>query len=392
MNILPTTILPATVSGVNALAAAGSVLAAAQTLQISALDTSSSVVELSRLAEFQSTLAAAQKKLRELQASPATTGASQAGFDLLNSATQGVIDAYNNLQTTATDGSQLPFDAQAGTTLNAQLTQALSPSGNTPVLASLSQLGVTLQTAPTPDTPASLSVDVPALQAAFNADQNGTTAVLTQAAGALDTLGMGLAQQISDFALAANASAQQDGATPAAGAPVAGSPAALISAAGQPAGTDIAVVPQNSLADMALIDLLAENPHPATAATAAQLGAIAPQAAPVVAAPQTAPAVQAAPAILAPIEPQVQPTGATPLTTAQAPVALADTPAAVTTNAAAPLAQDPAVAAAIAAYHLNDNPFNTINNDLNALAAGVANEVIPVVAPVPRVKAAQKIS
>ncbi|HAT30029.1 MAG TPA: hypothetical protein DCW29_04010, partial [Janthinobacterium sp.] len=219
-----------------------------------------STVELSGLAQFMASLSRAQKKLIEMQSS--SSGSPQdpnPNFGTLNNTTQTVIDAFNALQTAALGKAGQSSDAAAGAALAKQFAAALqqqaADNSAATGLGTLSQIGIGFPAAPAANAPAPLSVDAAALRSAFNTNPAATLALVTQAADTLGTLGTGLAQQIGAAAAAA-APPDVNGAAPGVGAS-----AVPLEAA----------VPQSTLTDMALSDLLAENLSQAqTAAPAAQ--------------------------------------------------------------------------------------------------------------------------
>ena len=371
MNILPSTVLPA---GVAAAAQIGATTPLSGTLAASALslpEPGSTTVELSRLGMFLSSLALARKKIADL-GQPAGNAANPPtdDFAAVAGAAQDLVDAFNNLRTDGIDTIQTPADAL----LEQQLRQNLTPAGQQETStdpAALAGIGLTLQAATPDGAPDTLALDLPALQAAFTANPAATLAQLRQTAIEFGTLGAAFAQQ--DIELTPAPDSAPAGAAPAsiaaapdgpvidgtqvdsAAAPVDVPNSASNSAPAEVADSNQAALPQNSVADMALGDLLTEIKNNVTLQDNGAAEVAASVAAP--AAPPAAPAIE-------------------PLQDA---------------GHANVLAHDSAVAAAIAAYNLNQGPFRTGSNGNPELASNAKREVIAPVQAVTRVAAVNPI-
>ncbi|HAT30030.1 MAG TPA: hypothetical protein DCW29_04015, partial [Janthinobacterium sp.] len=133
----------------------------------------------------------------------------------------------------------------------------------------------------------------------------------------------------------------------------------------------------------------------AAAANPAANGATAP--AQTSAAPPAAPAAtpvvaESAPGDTQNIPDKVAGASVTPAGNGLPPTAVPTALPVATEHSAAPLAQDPAVAAAIAAYHLNDSPFTAVTNGKQERASDVKTKAVPVVEALKRVLPIEKIA
>jgi len=315
-------------------------------------------------------------------------------------------------------------------------------------LDALAQLGITLQTPASAATNVNannnlLVVDELTLQAAFAANPAGTIKSLNQAAESLYAYGANALQQTSYAVAQANSlAALESESTQALQQPAAVSGTSPAANGHLFLPQPVAAIAQTTLADMALTDLLGETQQAtnvlsteqqlqaaalaasqttqitgqtaaqATAQTAATQAAAA-QAASVNAAAQTTEAAteqqqadaalaseQAASATAAAQQSNDAAAANSAAQTALQAQTIQQTGAAASNNAqtnaetgieeANRLARDPAIAAAIAAYHLNDGPLHTdtAEKELGVLAQ---RQIVAPVAPVTRVEPAEKV-
>lgn len=173
-------------------------------------DNSSTVVELSGLGRLLSAATLFQEHLQALKPGTATSGGGTnfgTDFASLAAEVQSFVDAFNGLQDTiANVGSPniLPGggDFLGGGNMFAQgLSQALDTqaqadyANGTSTLTKLSQLGIAFQPATLPGGGGRLSIDLSALQSAFNTDAAGAFSLLSKAADAFGNLGGNFAIQ-----------------------------------------------------------------------------------------------------------------------------------------------------------------------------------------------------
>jgi len=332
----------------------------------------------------------------------------QAGFSTVVAATQFFVDAFNSfLQSdslqSSSGGSISNLFIQM---LNTQ-TAADSDDGES-IIASLSGFGINFQAPTSQNLTGLMTIDLEALQSAFNADQLGTVSLLaraTQSIGQLATEFTSLFAQVS--ILTQNPQSSPDAAT-LNGLLAAATTTETAAVAGTAAATEAAAVAEAATAgtaataraavavETAATTETAEGGTAATARAAAAAGTAAATetaaAARAIAATETTLAMEAtatgttaeanaaattppATATLSAIEsPDTTELTATPITTGlpvtttlpATPVAVAATPttvapAATPQNLVSPTidASNPAVAAAIAAYHVIDGIFDS---------------------------------
>lgn len=401
---------------------------------IALLGGTSSIVELSGQGQVLAAGLALENTLQALQTIPPTATAASVGDRV-----QALVDTFNGLQQNI--GSVQPLlgtlpDSARVDQLALTLNAAASPpgKGGAPNLASLQGIGISVQpgsVSGTAATPATLSLDRTALNAALASDPAGTTALLARASQPLlqqvavfeaqvavtsetpgnqalqgATVDTGLLRnlsadtvlngiQLTDLNLAAlglDANSLQTSSTalPGSLSPTLLSPAASVPAT---ATTDLTAVagatPAASAGTTATTDLAANTATTATATTATTTPAVA-------AIPTSTPAVNAAPVAAT----------ATPATTPAAN-ATAATAASLTAAAAATVAPTPttgvpadtvaadrfASAATQALQNLVDNPTlralsnNLFNPDYAALVAAAHQNDFTVPLPVTRAAA-----
>lgn len=154
---------------------------------------SSTFVEISGLGQLLSAATTFQDQLRALQPGTATSGGGQnfgTDFASLAAETQSLVDAFNGLQSTIASVNGAGSLFGAGVTGAAGLEQSLGTlaqagydNGNS-TLTNLSALGVTYTPSAIPGG-GSLSIDLAALQSAYNSDQAGAFSLLGTVATAL---------------------------------------------------------------------------------------------------------------------------------------------------------------------------------------------------------------
>ncbi len=302
----------------------------------------SAAVELSRLGLFLSSLAQARRRLAELRTPvPSNTDAQRGATGSADVAalSQNLADAFNSLRAASIDTARTPAD----TLLEQQLRGTLARPGQDSATAFF-----TLDQADQTDA-AALRVDLQALQAAIEADPDATLARLERTTQEFDELSAALTQRRVEADATAEAIENEEIEAREAAERIERERSAGLAAE---ARTEVrreneddvqaeAATAQKTLADMALADLLGESqmqtaPAQARAETGTETGTDA-----------GAAAVPAAP--------------------------LADA------DRADLLARDPSVAAALAAYYVNQGPFRTASSDNQGLAPAART---PAVAPV----------
>jgi hypothetical protein len=227
-------------------------LAQAQTVAALVAQTT---VDLSPLGRFLSAVTLFQKKLQELQ-SPQSPAAAErdAGdaFAATASAVQGVADSANALQASSLNGTS---DDQSLSNLFAQQFAAQFPSADDAEDADLAAIGLSFAAPSAFEEGEVLSVDFPLLQAAFEADPAGTTALLARAGaafGALAGIAPGDGADSDTDPLALPGAAPDPATAPAPGAALA-----------PPAVPEAAEAPAPLTSDGAFLqELLAETPRP----------------------------------------------------------------------------------------------------------------------------------
>lgn len=465
MDIITNPLTPANTTAVTRLDAVTGITPLVPTTITAAVDLtplSSTTVDLSPLGQFLSSLSLSRKTLTQLQgAATAINDTSETNnAEAVTTAAQQLANAFNVLQTNAvqtnavgtaqsaidrlaSDKPDTPLQPQIQT--QTQPLQAPAAGVNAASnLDALAQLGITLQTSPIAANNNTLVVDEQTLQAAFAANPAGTVASLNQAADTLDAFGADLLRQSANAVTQANSIDVLDNeSTPALQQTTAvrdtfaadngNSLAPKATAASQHAPaideeSVAAAVPQTTLADMALTDLLGETQQASQAIDAAQISQEAAtqlsltQADAAQAAQSAQAAAQTAQATDAAIDQQQDDAALTAQQAANAAAATeqADDAATATMQAQAAtqannieqasaatsntalqtnaetgieeanrLARDPAIAAAIAAYHLNDGPLHTDTAE-QELAVLSQRQIVAPVAPVARVDPAEK--
>lgn len=167
-------------------------------------NSSSTTVELSGLGRLLSAATRFQEHLLALKPGSATSGGGTnfgTDFASLAAEVQSFVDAFNGLQGTAADvgatnalsGGSATFAQGLSQTLDAQA-QAGYANGSS-ALTRLSQLGITFQPATLPGGGGRLSIDLDALQSAFDTDAEGAFSLLSEAADAFGELGGSFAAQ-----------------------------------------------------------------------------------------------------------------------------------------------------------------------------------------------------
>ena len=262
----------------------------AATTTLNALIPTASTVDLSPVAEFLSSAGLSRRSLQALQGDTTSTANEQAAT-LVQATTdaQNLVTAFNTLQATTIDTAPLPFDASSAETPAEQLVQSLQAQQTQQAqqaqqaeqaqqaqqtadaqrarqieqqadntvdpnnLIALPQIGINVQASPLNNQVASLTLDAPTLQNALATDPTGTLSLLSQTADAFSRLGTNLAQQLSDAATVQSTADQVQANITAIN--VANQQAA--DNAEQAAANAAAGLPQNSLSDLSLGDLVA---------------------------------------------------------------------------------------------------------------------------------------
>ena len=291
------------------------------------------------------------------------------GFGKLLAAAQFFIDAFNQFQSDDANPVQGPLRAPFDNVLLLAINSLPAEDSGKSLLSSLEQVGIGFQDASSSVGSAPLRIDVTALQYAFNANPARTSALLAQAFQTIGQLAAKLAGQNVDLFVTG-----ADQAPPARSFDVL--PVTLAAASPPITVDDVDTTLQRSLADQALRDALDANPAPAavvpTVDTVAPAGAPPLNIAPMQAAGELSAADQVANPI-ASVGASFAARGAQ--AQVQAPVTA---PVAALDDGRAPLALDPSVAAAVAAYRLGDgalavsankpaSPLFEPNGDINAV-------------------------
>ncbi|HUX89839.1 MAG TPA: hypothetical protein VMV48_04020 [Gallionellaceae bacterium] len=325
----------------------------------------------------------------------------KATFFTVVAATQYFVDAFNSFM--QSDSMQNSLDGSLGNLFIQVLnTQTTASSGNSKsIIASLSEVGVNLQAATSQNGAGLMTIDFKTLQSAFNADQLGTISLLAQS---IQSIGQLAAEFTSLFTqsnnltqssqsspnaaifnalLAATASTETTARTtaPIATATTTTAPAEVeaavttVTAAGAAAAAAATMAAAAATTTTIAPAEVAESVTTVTAAgaaaaTAATMAAAA--ATTTTTAPATATTTALAPATLSATEPVATPEliatptatvlpTTTTLPTTLVTVAAAPTTVATPQNFINPIidASNPAVAAAIAAYHVADRIFDS---------------------------------
>ena len=159
---------------------------------INVVDGHDSIVGLSTLGQVLSTTSTLQTQ----KVSTDTVNSDTAtDFGTLVTTAELFVSAFNNFQTSNTDSIQNPFSTTSDNALLLAInTQLLSETGKS-VLASLAQIGITFQDTSLTDNTGQFTINLTALQAAFNTDPTGTSSLLTQALQALSQVETSLITQ-----------------------------------------------------------------------------------------------------------------------------------------------------------------------------------------------------
>lgn len=184
-------------------------------------DNTSTVVELSGLGRLLSAATQFQDHLLALKPGSATSGGGTnfgTDFASLAAEVQSFVDAFNGLQNSIADiGATNPLPGGNSTVVQGTFAQGLSRSldaqaqadyvNGASTLTNLSQLGISFQPAALPGGGGRLSIDLDALQSAFDTDAAGAFSLLSEAANAFGDLGgsfvvQGTRQYVSLAALA----------------------------------------------------------------------------------------------------------------------------------------------------------------------------------------------
>lgn len=152
----------------------------------------SAFVAISGVGQLLSAASAFQNTLQALQPGTPTSGGGQnfgTDFASLAAETQSLVNAFNTLQNSIANVNGGALGSEGNTTASnlAQTlnTQAQAGYGNgNSTLTGLSQLGITFQPALLPGASSKLSINLSALQSAFNTDNTGAFSLLGKAANA----------------------------------------------------------------------------------------------------------------------------------------------------------------------------------------------------------------
>lgn len=161
-------------------------------------DNSSTIVELSGLGRLLSAATRFQEHLLALKPGTATSGGGTnfgTDFASLAAEVKSFVDAFNGLQDTIADVGTTNLLPGGNTVVSQGLSRSLDAqvqadyANGTSTLTNLSQLGITFQPAVFPGGGGRLSIDLDALQSAFDADAAGAFSLLSEAANSFADLG-----------------------------------------------------------------------------------------------------------------------------------------------------------------------------------------------------------
>ncbi|WP_296000980.1 hypothetical protein, partial [Rugamonas sp.] len=235
----------------------------------------SSAIDLSPVAQFQSALAQSHQLLDGLPRSDGGSGGAQ--LDTLTGAAQNLVAAYNVLQTGDADSATVQAPLRSNLLHSVTQPNAAADASQAAGPATLADIGITLRAAAgnngnngsgDGDGLSALTLDAQALQSAYAANPQGTVALLNQTTGNFEQLGDQFAQQASVDAAAGAAAVAGSGNASAsasasdltrASASAANAPSITTTAGANAATANAANVPQDTLADLALTDALADN-------------------------------------------------------------------------------------------------------------------------------------
>ena len=157
---------------------------------------SSTIVDLSSFGQLLSAVASFENRLSVLRPGSSSSGIGQnfgADFGSLVAETQYFVDSFNNLQGSLGEQNFLfgtvPASSPAArlsADLQARVDEAFDNGDS--ALTQLADLGIELRPALLPGSGASLSIDMEALRAAFEADPAGSFSLLARASDAFTTL------------------------------------------------------------------------------------------------------------------------------------------------------------------------------------------------------------
>lgn len=345
--------------------------------QTDTTNTTASIVNFSPLAQLlAATVVFQTKQARQVPIAQPTQPGSSTNIDLttLTEITTLFVNAFNNFQTSSTDGLTNQFDTAFENALMAAIQNETSHAGATHTqsfIDSLAQLGIQFQDSASLTAPNQFTIDWTRLETAFNANPAQTTALLSNAFQALNTIAettvasqatLGLGQSAVQSDLLNNLYTQNSNAVL------------------QPR-LDTAIV---NAADSAL--LTGATPTPTSTAAATQRAQTAQTAQTTNTATTTTPAAN--PGVAAVPVTTVTPTAVNTTVAATTPPVNASATAAAAAPATTPIPVtpvliDPNIAAAVAAYRVNE----TIGRTIGELDIAPDTELIPGIGPVSKTKA-----
>lgn len=210
-------ISPVGVFGIGGITPITALLPAVVPQALPVFDNSSTIVSLSGLGQLLSAVSFFQTNLAALQPGSSNSGIGKNfgnDFGSLAAEAQNFVDTFNNLQSTFNSVQGrfgiLPAQALAGQfvqALNQQATAAFDNGGS--ALTKLAQIGINFQASIIPGAGGVLSIDLKALQSAFNTDQAGTFSLLGHAARALGNLASSFAGEAGSVSTNLGTLAQQ---------------------------------------------------------------------------------------------------------------------------------------------------------------------------------------
>ncbi|NMG74943.1 hypothetical protein [Aromatoleum diolicum] len=194
MTIFPS-ISPISLFGLGALSPVSAPLATTQS-SLSFLGGGSTIVELSGLGQLLSAVATFQNRLAVLQPGSTDSGIGRnfgTDFGSLAAEAQSFVDTFNGLQGSVNGLSGI-FGGFATSSSVTQLARDLNEriasvfDNGDSSLTTLSDLGIEFQPSPFPGFVGSPSIDMTAMKAAFDADPEGSFALLARAVDAFEKL------------------------------------------------------------------------------------------------------------------------------------------------------------------------------------------------------------
>lgn len=179
-------ISPVGLFGVGSISPVTSLLPALAPQALTTFDSSSTAVSLSGIGQLLSAVSTFQTNLAVLQPGSNNSGIGQNfgnDFGSLAAEAQNFVDTFNSVQNSFENLQGplggLPAESLAGQfmpALDQQATAAFDNGNST--LTTLAQIGINLQASPLTGNGGTLSIDLKALQSAFNTDQAGTFSLL----------------------------------------------------------------------------------------------------------------------------------------------------------------------------------------------------------------------